>query len=283
MKVAVVGLGLMGGSFCKAVKKYTGYPCYGMDIDEVAVREAYSYGAIDSEIPANQLSNIDLVLICLNPQDAITFITNNVDNFKKGSIVIDICGVKEIVVSAAQSLLLEAGVNYIGGHPMAGREYKGFRYSLADLFLGAYFIITPSPRLSKEVLFTFENFVHSLGFKEVIYSDPKTHDEIIAFTSQLAHIVSSAYVKSPTALKERGYTAGSFEDLTRVAQLDEKMWSELFVTNSKALDIELNHMIAELTKYRDLIAAGDKAALAAALKDGTLRKEKIRELKSDFS
>jgi len=283
MKVAVVGLGLMGGSFCKAVKKYTGYACYGMDIDEAAVREAYSYGAIDSEIPANQLSSIDIALICLNPQDAITFITNNVDNFKKGSIVVDICGVKEIVVSAVEGLLLDAGVNYIGGHPMAGREYKGFRYSLADLFLGSYFIITPSSRLSKEVLFTFENFAHSLGFKEVVYSDPKTHDEIIAFTSQLAHIASSAYVKSPTALKERGYTAGSFEDLTRVAQLDEKMWSELFVTNAKALEIELNHMIAELTKYRDLIAVGDKASLATALKEGTLLKEKIRELKSDFS
>ncbi len=282
MKIAVVGLGLMGGSFCKAIKKYTGYTCYGMDIDERAVREAYSYGAIDSEIPANQLPNIDIALICLNPQDAITFITNNINNFKKGSLVIDICGVKETVVFAVQDLLLDAGVNYIGGHPMAGREYIGFRYSLADLFLGAYFIITPSPRLSKETLTAFETFVHSLGFKEVVYSDPKTHDEIIAFTSQLAHIVSSAYVKSPTALKERGYTAGSFEDLTRVAQLDAKMWSELFVTNAKALDKELSHMIAELVRYKELIANGDKQALAIALKEGTLRKEKIRELKSDI-
>jgi prephenate dehydrogenase len=283
MKIAVVGLGLMGGSFCKAIKKYTGFSCYGIDKDEKAVREAYSYGAIDSEIPANRLSDIDLTLICLNPQDAITFITDNVSNFKKDSIVVDICGVKEVVVSAVESRLLDAGVNYIGGHPMAGREYNGFRYSLADLFLGAYFIITPSPRLPKEVLFAFESFVHALGFKEVVYSDPKNHDEIIAFTSQLAHIVSSAYVKSPTALKERGYTAGSFEDLTRVAQLDEKMWSELFVTNAAALGRELDHLIKELVRYRELIAKGDKPALAAALKEGTLLKQKIKELKSDLS
>ena len=141
--------------------------------------------------------------------------------------------------------------------------------------MGAYFIIT-FVRTPKEVLFAFESFVHALGFKEVVYSDPKNHDEIIAFTSQLAHIVSSAYVKSPTALKERGYTAGSFEDLTRVAQLDEKMWSELFVTNAAALGRELDHLIKELVRYRELIAKGDKPALAAALKEGTLLKQKIK-------
>ena len=111
MKIAVVGLGLMGGSFCKEIKKYTGFSFYGIYKDEKAVREAYSYGAIDSEIPANRLSDIDLTLICLNPQDAITFITDNVSNFKKDSIVVDICGVKEVVVSAVESELLDAGVS----------------------------------------------------------------------------------------------------------------------------------------------------------------------------
>lgn len=282
MKVAVVGLGLMGGSFCKAIKKYTGYSCYGIDVAEDAVREAYSYGAIDSEIPANKLSDIDFTLVCLNPNDAITFMNNNLDNFKKGSIVVDICGVKEKVVSAIEEKMLEKGINYIGGHPMAGREYKGFRYAIADLFLGSHFIITPNPQIKKEVLEIFERFMHTLGFKDIVYSDPKTHDEIIAFTSQLAHIVSSAYVKSPTALKEHGYSAGSFEDLTRVAQLDEKMWSELFVTNSKALVFELDNIIKELEKYKELISKDDKQSLAVALKDGTERKIRIKDLKAKF-
>lgn len=282
MKVAVVGLGLMGGSFCKAIKKYTGFKCYGIDVDENAVREAYSYGAIDSEIPANKLSEIDFVFVCLNPNDAIKFILNNLDNFKKGSIVVDICGVKETIIKAVEDKMLKAGINYIGGHPMAGREFKGFRYALADLFLGSHFIITPNSIIEKEVLNTFERFMHTLGFKDIVYSDAKTHDEIIAFTSQLAHIVSSAYVKSPTALKENGYSAGSFEDLTRVAQLDEKMWSELFTTNSKALVFELENIIRELEKYKNLIANDEREKLAAALKDGTLRKEKIKESKAKF-
>ena len=202
MKIAIVGLGLIGGSLAKAIKKNTQYMCYGLDIDKQAVKSAIEQEAIDSEITAEKLGICDIVIISLHPVQTIDFMLKNKDNFKKGGIVIDTCGVKGAIVDAVEKPLADAGVEFLGCHPMAGREFSGFSYSVDNLFEKASFIITKTDNTKQQVLDTVTKFAYDCGFAKVVVSDTKEHDEIIAYTSQLAHIVSSSYVKSPSLMRQ---------------------------------------------------------------------------------
>lgn len=277
MNIAVVGLGLIGGSFCKTLKKHTFHRIMGIDRDPETIRKALEYGAIDEEISPERLSEANLVIICLYPEAIVRFVEQNAGFFKKGGIVTDSCGVKEYVVSKCTPILDKEGVIFVGTHPMAGREFSGFDYATDDLFEGASYIITPSEDTPQIAVDLLQTLAGSLGFGKAVVSTPKRHDEIIAYTSQLAHVVSNAYVKSPTMLNFDGFSAGSFQDLTRVAKLNEYMWSELFMCNREALLTEINCILDRVTEYRDAIRDNDLERLIEILRDGReLKEESLR-------
>lgn len=278
MNIAVVGLGLIGGSICKALKKHTFHTVFGIDNDPKTIESALAAGAIDREIKPPELENCNLTIICLYPEAIVQFVENNAKFFKPESLVIDTCGIKSYVVSHCVPILSALGVHFVGTHPMAGREFSGFDYSTDTLFDGASFIITPvedTPPLAIDLLSTLAGCI---GFGKVVLSTPEQHDKIIAYTSQLAHVVSNAYVKSPSIEDFNGFSAGSFLDLTRVAKLNENMWSSLFLCNREALLFEINCIIDNLEKYRIAIVDNDIEALREILRDGRERKEKSLEM-----
>lgn len=273
MKIGVVGLGLIGGSLCKTIKKHTHESVFGMDINKASVKAAIAQEAIDGELTTEGLGSCDLVIIGLHPQPTIDFIRSNADNFKKGGIVIDTCGVKGAIVSAAEEIFKDKDVNFLGVHPMAGREFSGFDYAVDNLFDKASFIMTPTENTKKEVIDFTADFAKKIGFAKVVITDTAEHDSVIAFTSQLAHVVSNAYVKSPSILKQSGFSAGSFKDLTRVAKLNENMWTELFLMNREPLLFEINNIIQKLTQYQKAIEDNDSETLKELLKEGRELKE----------
>ena len=278
MNIAVVGLGLIGGSLCKAIKHRTKHLCLGLDQSEETMRAALNQGAIDREIGPDGLKEADMTFVCLHPQQSIDFLLQNRDCFRPGSIVADVCGVKKAVVDQVTLPLRERGVAFVGTHPMAGREFSGFAYSLDSLFDRASFIITPSAGTPGCAIEAVEALAKDIGFARIVLTTPLEHDRIIAFTSQLAHVVSSAYIKSPSLKKQGGFTGGSFQDLTRVAKLNEEMWTTLFLLNQGPLVEEIDCILARLAEYREAIAAGDADRLCALLREGRiLKEESLRE------
>lgn len=278
MNIAVVGLGLIGGSICKALKQNTFHNIMGIDTDKETIAKALEQNAIDEEITSDRLNEASLTIICLYPEAIVDFVKQNADKFKKGTIVADTCGIKEYVVENCTPVLEERGVYFVGTHPMAGREFSGFDYSLPDLYKGASYIITPTentPSLAVDLLSTLAS---SMGFGKVVISTPEKHDKVIAYTSQLAHVVSNTYVKSPSLLDFNGFSAGSFQDLTRVAKLNEYMWSSLFMCNKKALLEEIDCFIEHFTQYKIAMENDDIDALRKLLKDGRILKEKSNEM-----
>ena len=273
MKIGVVGLGLIGGSFCRAIKTKTNYQCFGLDREHKTLKDALNVGAIDGILEERDLGDCDLVIVCLHPKQTISFLTDHAGDFQKGGTIIDTCGVKTAIVEAVEKKLRQNGVTFIGAHPMAGREFSGFAYSLPDLFEGASFIMTPSADVEAEKLEMVEKLVQVLGFSRVVITDCRTHDETIAFTSQIAHVISNAYVKSPTLQNQSGFSAGSFQDLSRVARLNEDMWTDLFFMNREPLLFELDTMIQHLQEYRDALDRQDTEGLKALLRDGRILKE----------
>ena len=277
MNIAVVGLGLIGGSICKALKANTFHHIMGIDTNKDTIRKALEQGAIDEEITEDRLGEASLTIVALYPTAIVEFVKNNADKFRKGSIVMDICGVKGYIVHNCTEVLEENGVIFIGTHPMAGTEHSGFDYSTATLFQKASFIITPTEKTPQIAIDLVSTLGSSMGFGQVVIATPEQHDTNIAYTSQLAHVVSNAYVKSPSLLRADGFSAGSFLDLTRVAYLNEEMWSSLFMCNKEALLFEVNTIISELSKYRDAMLNDDIDTLRELLKDGRELKEKSME------
>lgn len=278
MKIIVVGLGLIGGSFCKAISAKTNHICCGIDRNPETIRAALKDGAIQKEATRQDLSDADLTLVCLHPEQTIAFILEHAKDFKPGSIVSDVCGVKQAVLDAVSEPLKKCGVFYIGTHPMAGREFSGYEYSLATLFHRASFILVrgEAPYPPQEA--ALKQLADDLGFEKTVISTAQEHDRIIAYTSQLAHIVSNAYVKSPTLHKRVGFSAGSFLDLTRVAKLNESMWTSLFLLNREPLLYEIDQIMEHLEQYRTALKDGDADTLKALLKAGReLKEESLKE------
>ena len=273
MIVGIVGLGLIGGSMAKSIKNRTAHTIYGADLNAETMTMARMCGAIDAPLTAENLPECDLVLVAIRPGAAVEWVRQNAARISKSAILVDLCGVKRTVVEALTPIAAEHGFAYIGGHPMAGRERGGFTAATDDLYAGASMILTPDARTDMQLLETLKAFFLDIGFAALTFSTPAEHDRIIAFTSQLAHITSSAYVKSPEAQKRRGFSAGSFQDMTRVARLDEDMWTELFLDDADYLTSELEVLVGHLTEYLDALKARDSARLRALLKEG-------RELKA---
>ena len=273
MNVAIVGLGLIGGSMAKSIKNRTAHTVWGTDLNSETMTMARMCGAIDAPLTEENLPQADLVLVAIRPGAAIEWVRQHADRIAKSAILVDLCGVKRTVVAAIAPIAEQYGFAYIGGHPMAGRERGGFTASTEDLYVGASMILTPDKRTDMRLLETLKAFFLDLGFAGLTFSTPEEHDRIIAFTSQLAHIVSSAYVKSPEAQRRRGFSAGSFQDMTRVARLDEDMWTELFLDDEDFLTKELDELIGHLTDYRNALQDKDAQRLHDLLKEG-------RELKA---
>ena len=274
-KIGIAGLGLIGGSLAKALKQNTEHEIYGCDIDETTFRRALLLNVVDGPLTDEILPHCDVVIPALYPKDVIDYIKTKAGLLKKDCLVIDCCGVKEYVCDAVFPIAEEYGFTFIGGHPMAGLEHSGFKYSKKNLFGGASMILTPPKNISIETLYQVKNLFCELGFTNIQISNPKEHDRIIAFSSQLAHVVSSAYIKSPEAALHKGYSAGSYKDLTRVAKLNEAMWAELFLENRDNLTAEIDGIIERLAKYSHAIKNGDEAGLRALLRDGREKKALI--------
>jgi prephenate dehydrogenase len=272
MKVGIVGLGLIGGSIAKAVRQNTECEVFGTDLQEPVILKAQLLEAIDGRLTEKVMKECDYVILAIYPGGAVDFVKSHRDGFKKGAVVIDCCGVKEAVCAEIYPAAAEHGFTYVGGHPMAGVEYSGFDYSQKSLFKHASMILTPQTDMSIREMERLKKFWLSLGFSHVQLSTPEEHDRIIAFTSQLAHVISSAYVKSPAALKHKGFSAGSYKDLSRVARLNETMWTELFLLNRENLTAEIDGMIERLQQYRDAINDGREKDLWDLLHEGTERK-----------
>ena len=272
MNVGVVGLGLIGGSMAKSTKARTSHTVFGSDLDSETMMLARMCGAIDGPLTDETIPQCDLILLGIRPAAAIEWVRSHSDLIAKSAIVVDLCGVKRVVVDGITPIAEEKGFAYIGGHPMAGKERGGFTSATDSLYVGASMILTPDKRTDMLLLETLKHFFLDLGFANLTFSDPEEHDRIIAFTSQLAHIDSSAYVKSPEAQRRRGFSAGSFRDMTRVARLDEDMWTELFLDDADYLTKELDILIQNLTEYADALKSRDAEKLRALLKDGREKK-----------
>jgi len=272
MKVGIVGLGLIGGSMAKSIKARTEHTVWGDDLDRETMTLARMCGAIDAPLTEKNLPECDLILIALRPQAIIDWVGSHADGIAKSAIVVDLCGVKRVVVGALAPIALEHGFSYIGGHPMAGREHGGFVSATDSLYVGASMILTPDAHTDMFLLETLKAFFLDIGFADLTFSTPEEHDRIIAYTSQLAHITSSAYVKSPDALRRRGFSAGSFQDMTRVARLDEDMWTELFLDDADFLTEQVDILVRHLSEYLDALRSRDADALRALLKEGREKK-----------
>lgn len=275
MNIGIVGLGLIGGSLAKTIKLNTEHRVIGCDVDLQTILQAQLMDALDEEMDKDNLPTCDMVLVALYPGAIVEWITAHARQFKPGALVIDCGGVKQEICRQLVPLAKESGWHFIGGHPMAGREFSGFKYAKDDLFDHASMILTPMGDEQPELLQRARDFFMDLGFRRVQFTTPKIHDEMIAYTSQLAHIVSSAYVKTPLAGRHKGFSAGSFADMTRVARLNEHMWTELFFDNREALLPEVEGLVERLTEYRDALRNDDRQRVMQLLRDGREIKESL--------
>lgn len=255
-EIAIVGLGLIGGSFYKAAKK-AGYNVRGIDRNDPI-----------------EVSNSDLVIIALRPTLTVKWLLEHATDLKKDALVIDVCGVKTAVIKELAPALND-DFTFIGGHPMAGKEVSGFENSDAELFQGASMILTPFPKDQKTAE-DLKPFFNDLGFREVVFTTPAEHDKMIAYTSQLCHLVSSAYLRDELALKRSGFSAGSFRDLSRVGAPDPELWSDLFLMNKAELLPVLERMIKRLEDLKTAIVNNDRESLIAQLAEGQAIKEKLQ-------
>lgn len=275
MNIGIIGLGLMGASFGRTVKSKTEDKVFGFDIDETVMLKASLINCMDGELNEETAKDVDLLIVSVYTRDFSKVVSNYLPYLKDGATVIDFCGNKVSVCKEMKQLSTNyPKVNFIGGHPMAGREFSGIDRSIKTLFDKASMLLIPV----KCDIFTTEKikkYFLSLGFGEVIFTDEETHDKTIAFTSQLCHVVSNAYIKSDTAKEHHGFSAGSYRDLTRVARLNAKMWSELMTDNSEKLEKELSILIENLQKYKKALENKDEKELYILLEEGNKLKLEI--------
>lgn len=254
MTVGIVGLGLIGGSFAKAYHA-AGERVLAQDIDRDVLSFAVISSAVDEELTDETMAECDLILLAVCPAAAVEWLQKNAPKIASHTIVIDCCGTKRTVCAACFPIAAQYGITYLGGHPMAGTQFSGFKYAKADLYHGAPMVLVP-PRFDDiELLGRVKDLLTPAGFGSYSVTTAEQHDEMIAFTSQLAHVASNAYIKSPTAKKHKGFSAGSYKDMTRVAWLAPRMWAELFLENRDFLLKEIDCYIEHLSQYK---AAMDK-------------------------
>ncbi|MBQ6937577.1 MAG: prephenate dehydrogenase [Clostridia bacterium] len=275
MKIAVAGLGLIGGSLAKAFGELPDTQVFGYDIDNTTIMRAKLVDAIDGVMDEENIKECDYIFVALYPKATKEFLEKFAPYIRKNTVVVDCAGTKRSVCECGFKIAKENGFCFIGGHPMAGTQFSGFKYSRASLFDKASMILVPDKNEKLEILQEVKELLVKAGFKSVTITSAAEHDRIIAYTSQLAHVVSNAYVKSPNARVHKGFSAGSYRDLTRVARLNSAMWAELFLDNSENIAFEIDTIIEELSKYSKAIKENDRETLTKLLDEGTIIKESI--------
>lgn len=271
MKVAVVGLGIIGGSVASSLKKSGNYIVGGQNRSQGAVDYALSHGIIDEEV--KDIKEYDVVIVALPPDIAMKYLDET--EFKDGTIVSDICGVKQSLEDFIYAK--DRNFRYVGTHPMAGKEVNGIENSSAELFVGANIVLVSCDKTDQEAYATIYQMVKDMRFGRIMECDASFHDRKIAYTSQLAHIVSNAYVKSPQCTDCLGFTGGSFQDMTRIAAVEEDIWTELYRHNREALLPELQRLIQNLSEYEDALKVENYEKLRMLLREGKLIKQKIQK------
>ena len=274
MTVGIVGLGLIGGSLAKAYHA-AGWTVYAKDINETILSFAILSGAVDEALTEENLPLCDLLLLAAYLAAAEEYLQNTAHAIAAHTTVIDCLGTKRRICQVGFRLAKEHGFLFVGGHPMAGTHNSGFRYARENLFHGAPMVLVPPEFDDMALLDHLKTLLEPAGFGSFSVTTAEEHDRMIGFTSQMPHILSNAFIKSPTAMEHKGFSAGSYKDLTRVAWLNPDMWTELFLENGDFLLEELDFYIHSLSQYRDAIAREDKQTLRQLLDEGRNRKKEI--------
>ena len=274
MTVGIVGLGLIGGSFAKAYHA-AGERVLAWNRTRSVLDFAMLDGGVDGELNEETAADCDLILVTLYPAAAIEYLERMGPFIGPKPLVIDCCGTKRVVCEAVFPLAERCGFTYIGGHPMAGTHFSGYKYARANLYRGAPMVLVPPVFDDIELLDRAKRLLAPAGFGRISVTTAEKHDVMIAFTSQLAHVVSNAYIKSPTAGAHKGFSAGSYKDMTRVAWLNPGMWAELFLENKDNLIAELDGLIDCLNSYKKAMEADDRETLVTLLDEGRKRKEEV--------
>lgn len=276
MKIIIAGLGIIGGSFAKAIKKYTDHTIIGLNRSRKPLEDALHCGAIDRIGTTEDLKNADMLILGMFPEAAVRFVRENAALIPKECIVIDSAGIKSEICPELSAIADEYGFTFVGCHPMAGKEKNGFDASEEDLFVGASCILVPG-KARKDAVELVAALARKIGFGRIVITTPEEHDRMIAFTSQLPHVIACSYVMSPVCPKHNGFSAGSYRDVSRVASINEKLWAELFIENKEPLMTEIDLLTEHLANIRSAIAAGDRSALEQLLAKSRMVKEALGE------
>ena len=274
MNVGVLGLGLIGGSLARAYTK-AGHTVYACEKDGQMLAFAQLAGVVHGCLDSTSIPRCDLILLAIYAGGSASWLEENAKSISKNALVIDCCGIKTQICRVCFPLAEKYGFTFIGGHPMAGSHYSGFKYSRSNLFQGAPMILVPPVFDDPMLLQRAKDALSPCGFGSFSVTTAQEHDKMIAFTSQMPHIVSNAFIKSPTALEHKGFSAGSYKDLTRVAWLNPQMWAELFLSNKDNVITELSLYIDNLQQYRDALICEDETRLVQLLDEGRKRKEDV--------
>ena len=274
MTVGILGLGLIGGSLARAYK-LAGHTVYAKNLEPEMLSFAMLAGAVDGVLDEESIPQCDLLLLAIYPEGSAAWLESNGERITRDALVIDCCGTKQLVCSRCFPVARRYGFTFVGGHPMAGSQFSGFKYSRATLFQGAPMVLVPPVYDDMALLQRVKDALEPCGFGFFSVTTAEAHDRMIAFTSQMPHILSNAFIKSPTALEHKGFSAGSYRDLTRVAWLNPGMWTELFLENRENLLFELDQYIRSLTEYRDALQERDGQRLYRLLDEGKRRKEEV--------
>ncbi len=274
MTAGILGLGLIGGSMARAYAK-AGHAVYAWDTDKSMLDFAQLSGAIHGELTPAEIGRCDLLLLAIYPEGSASWLEENAHLVRPDALVLDLCGIKDEICRRCFPLAEKYGFTFVGGHPMAGSHNSGFKYSRSNLFQGAPMVLVPPRFDDMQLLDRVKIALEPCHFGSFSVCTAQEHDRLIAFTSQMPHVLSNAYIKSPTALSHRGFSAGSYKDLTRVAWLNAPMWAELCMENRDNMLFELDTYIASLQTYRKALEVRDMEALTALLDEGRRRKEEV--------
>ncbi len=274
-KIVFVGLGLIGGSMASALRGFEDYEIVGLARRQATADYALEHGIVDSATldPMEALPQADITFLCMNPRQIVDYIQEHREHFKPGSIVSDVCGIKTAVMEAAK--VLPPDIDFIGCHPMAGTEFSGIEHSFPGMFRGAHFIMTPREDSKDTNIYLIKHLARYMGCKDIVVTTPEKHDDIIAYTSQLMHIVAAAVCDDSELFQCRGFEGGSFRDVTRVAAMDVDMWTELFSLNAPALGKILGRMEENLHAYRVAVENADVERIHAKLTYSSDRKRRM--------
>ena len=274
MNVGILGLGLIGGSLARAYA-LEGHTVYAIQRNQTMLSFAMLAGAVHGKLNEETIPQCDLILLAIYPDGSASWLEQNAHLISRDALVLDCCGVKQEICSRCFPIAKKYGFTFVGGHPMAGSQFSGFKYSRADLFSGAPMVLVPPVFDDIALLQRVKDALKPCNFGFFSVTTAEEHDKMIAFTSQMPHILSNAFIKSPTALKHKGFSAGSYKDLTRVAWLNPQMWAELFLENRDNILFELDYYIESLKQYQQAIQDRDMDALVRLLEEGKRRKEEV--------